>query len=185
MKKHAAALALLLAAIAAQAQTQPHAYAMFGPGVSHLSLDCTGAKTCESSDRGLKVAAGYALGNGLSLEAGYLQFGKFTASDDSMYLAVKPSAVTLAAAFTLPLGSDWAVSARLGAAQVRTRVTAGSGAIVGSDSQSKAKLYAGLGASYAISKTVKLELGVDSTQAEFAGEKGTLRLIGLGMSFEF
>lgn len=38
---------------------------------------------------------------------------------------------------------------------------------------------------YAISKTVKFELGVDSTQAEFAGEKGTLRLISLGATFAF
>ena len=100
---------------------------MVGPGVSHLSLDGTGAKTCE----------------------------------------------------------DWAVSVRLGVAQVRTRVTAGSGAIVGSDSQRKAKLYAGPGASDAISKTVKIELGVDSTQAEYAGAKGTPSLIGLGMGCEF
>ena len=36
-----------------------------------------------------------------------------------------------------------------------------------------------------VSKTVKFELGVDSTQAEIAGAKDTVRLISLGATFAF
>jgi OOP family OmpA-OmpF porin len=42
-----------------------------------------------------------------------------------------------------------------------------------------------VGATYAVSPTVKLELGVDSTNAEIVGQKGAVRLISLGATFAF
>ena len=74
---------------------------------------------------------------------------------------------------------------RLGAAQVKAKVDASAGSISGSTSESNTKVYAGVGLTYAISPAVKLELGVDSTQVEFSGEKGTLRLISVGATFAF
>lgn len=74
---------------------------------------------------------------------------------------------------------------RLGVAQVKTKAEATLGNVRGSTSESKAKPYAGLGLTYAVSTNVELELGVDSTQGEIAGEKGNLRLISLGATFSF
>lgn len=189
MKKQAIVLAALLAANAAQAQvqapTQPHVYVAVAAGASHLATDCTGTTSCDASDTGAKLVGGYDFGNGFSLEAGYISFGKFRAADGALTLTAKPTAFTLGGAYALPLGSDWGMNFRLGVAQVKTKLSAVSGALAGSDSESKAKVYAGLGLTYAVSKTVKLELGIDSTQAEYAGEKGSLRLISLGASFAF
>jgi OOP family OmpA-OmpF porin len=181
MKKHAIVLAALIGAASAQAQV----YGTVAGGATHLGMDCAGATACDTSGTGVKLVGGYEFGNGFSLEAGYIGFGKFSAADGTVGLTVKPTAITLGGAFALPLGSDWGMNVRLGVAQVKTKASATVGALSGSDSESKAKVYAGVGVTYAISKTVKIELGVDSTQAEFAGEKGTLRLISLGATFAF
>lgn len=181
MKKQAIILAALIGAASAQAQV----YGTVAAGASHLNVDCTGTTACDASGSGAKIVGGYAFGNGFSLEAGYVSFGKFRAADATASLEAKPSAFTLGGAFALPLGNDWGLNLRLGVAQVKTKVSAVVGTLSGSDSESKAKLYAGLGVTYAISQAVKLELGVDTTQAEYAGEKGNLRLVTLGATFAF
>jgi len=181
MKKHAIVLAALIGAASAQAQV----YGTVAGGATHINLDCTGASTCDTSATGVKLVGGYDFGNGFSLEGGYISFGKFKAADSGAALTLKPTAFTLGGAFAMPLGSDWGMNVRLGIAQVKTKADATVGSLSGSDSESKAKVYAGVGVTYAISKAVKFELGVDSTQAEFAGEKGTLRLISLGATFAF
>ncbi|WP_457419588.1 outer membrane beta-barrel protein [Roseateles sp. P5_E7] len=187
MKKHAFALAALIAAACAQAQTQTPApiYMTTAAGASHLNLDCTGATSCDASDVGAKLVGGYQFGNGLSLELAYIAFGKFRAADGALGLSVKPTAFLMGGAYALPLSSDWGLNLRLGAAQVKTKVTAVAGSVSGNDSESKVKVYVGAGLSYAVSKTLKIELGADSTEAEYAGEKGSLRLISLGATFSF
>lgn len=181
MKKHAIVLAALIGAASAQAQV----YGTIAAGSAHANLDCTGATACDKSDTAVKVMGGYDFGSGLSLEAGYISFGKFRAGDSSGSLSLKPTAILLGGAYAIPFNADWGMNVRLGVAQVKTKADAVSGSIRGSISESKAKAYAGVGVTYAVSQTVKIELAADSTQAEIAGEKGTLRLITLGATFAF
>ena len=187
MKKHAFVLAALIAAASVQAQTQTPEpiYMTTAAGATHLNLDCTGATSCAAGDTGAKLVGGYQFGNGLSLELGYIAFGKFRAADGTLGLSVKPTAFLVGGAYALPLSSDWGMNLRLGAAHVKTKVTAVSGSLSGNDSESKVKVYAGLGLNYAVSKTIKIELGVDSTESEYAGEKGSIRLVSLGATFSF
>ena len=42
-----------------------------------------------------------------------------------------------------------------------------------------------MGLNYAITKTIKIELAADSTESEYAGEKGSIRLVTLGATFSF
>lgn len=184
MKKHAIVFAAILAATAAHA-AEPQTYVSVAAGASRLNIDCAGATACDKSDTGTKLAVGYDFGNGFSLEGGYISFGKFKGSDGQLSATIKPTAFTLGGAFALPLNTDWGMNFRLGVAQVKTKINASAGALSASDSESKAKVYAGLGLSYAISKSVKLELGLDTTEAQFDGEKGTLRLLTVGASFAF
>jgi OOP family OmpA-OmpF porin len=181
MKKHAIALAALIGAASAQAQV----YGTIAGGTTHLGMDCAGTTSCDTSGTGVKLVGGYEFGNGFSVEACYIGFGKFRAADNTASVTMKPTAITLGGAFAMPLGSDWGMNVRLGIAQVKTKASATVGSVSGSESESKAKVYAGLGVTYAISKAVKFELGVDSTQSEIAGEKGTVRLISLGATFSF
>jgi OmpA-OmpF porin, OOP family len=187
MKKHAIVLAALIGAASAQAQAQSEApvYMTNAVGATHLNLDCAGATSCDTRDVGVKLVGGYRFGNGLSLELGYVSFGEFRAADATLGLSVKPTALLLGGAYALPLGTDWGLNLRLGAAHVKTKIRAVSGTLSGADSARKVKVYAGVGLNYAISKTIKIELGADSTEAEYAGEKGSIRMISLGATFSF
>lgn len=187
MMKHTFVLAALLGAACAHAQSPANEplYVTIAGGATKLNLDCAGTTSCDTSDTGVKLVGGYNFGNGFSLELGYASFGKFRAADGSLGISVKPTAVLLGGAYAVPLGSDWGLNVRLALAQVKTKISAVSGSLSGSDSESKAKALAGVGVTYAVSKAIKLELGADSTQIEFAGEKGTVRLFTAGATFAF
>ncbi len=187
MKKHAFILAALIGAASAQAQTQSseNIYVTVAGGASRVNLDCTGTTGCDNSDTGVKLLGGYQLGNGLSVELGYVSFGKFSARDNIESLTLKSKAFLLGGAYNLPLNSDWGLNMRLGLAQVKTTGEVTRGAVRGSVSDSKPKTYVGFGVTYAVSKTVKIELGADATEAEIVDQKGTLRLFSVGATFAF
>lgn len=185
MKKYALVIAAALAAGAAQADDSARAYVTVAGGSTHLNLDCTGATSCDKTDTGGKIVGGYSFGNGFSLEAGYWSLGKARGSDGTLAATIKPTAFTVGGAFALPLGNEWGMNFRLGAAQVKTKVDASAGSISRSRSENNTQVYAGVGLTYDISQAVKLEFGVDSTQVEFASEKGTQRLISVGATFAF
>lgn len=187
MKKQAIILAAMLAATAAHADQQAaHAYVGVAAGLSHISIDCTGSTSCDKTDTGGKLVGGYNFGNGFGLEAGYVNFGKGSAADATLSATIKPAALTLGGVFALPLGNEWGMNFRLGVARVKTKVDAALGALHGpTESETRTKPYAGIGLTYALSQAVKLELAVDSTQGQFAGDKGSLRLITAGATFAF
>jgi predicted porin len=186
MKKYAFALAAAaLAAGTAHADQGAHGYVGIAGGASHISVDCTGATTCDKTDTGGKFTAGYDFGNGFGLEGSYVSFGKAAGSDGSLSATLKPTAFMLGGVYALPLSNEWGVNLRLGIAQVKTKVDARQGTAAGSASETKTKPYAGVGITYAVSPSVKLELAVDSTQGQFAGDKGTVRLVSFGATFAF
>lgn len=185
MKKQAILLAALIGAASAQAQTAAPYYVTVAGGQSHFNVDCSGASSCDSSDTGVKLVGGYQFGNGLSLELGYIDFGKASARLGTSSQSLKANAFMLGGAYAMPLNSDWGLNVRLGLAQVKTKLDETTGALRDSASQSKAKVYAGFGVTYAATKTIKVDLGIDSTQGEVQGSKGTLRLISAGATFAF
>ena len=91
----------------------------------------------------------------------------------------------LGGAYSLPLGGNWGLVARLGVGQVKARADFYFQTQHASTSERETELYAGVGATYAISSQIKLELGVDASQGQFAGQKGHVRLVSLGASFAF
>jgi len=185
MNKHAFILAALLAATAAHADQQAHAYVGVAAGKSHLSIDCTGSTSCDKTDTGGKLVGGYNFGNGFGLEAGYVSFGQGSGTDGTISATIKPTAITLGGVFALPLSNEWGMNLRLGAARVKTKVEGVLGTARATESETTTKVYAGVGVTYAVSQTVKLELAVDSTQGQIAGDKGTLRLVTVGATFAF
>jgi len=185
MKKQAIVLAALIGAASAQAQSNEQFYVTAAAGSTKLNADCAGTTSCDTSDTGGKLVGGYKFGNGFSVELGYVGFGKFKSTIGTLNSSIKPTAITLGGGYALPLNSDWGLNLRLGVAQVKTKLDQSQGAASGSTSESKAKVYAGVGVTYAISPTVKLELAADSTNAEIVGQKGAVRLISLGATFAF
>lgn len=185
MMKNAIALAALLAATATHADQQAHAYVGVAAGLSHMSVDCSGSTSCDKTDTGGKLVAGYRFANGFGLEAGYINFGKARGADATSSAELKPTALMLGGAFALPLGNEWGMNFRLGAARVKTKVEASFGTARATESQTRTKAYAGVGLTYAISSAVNLELAVDSTQGQLNDEKGTLQLVSVGATFAF
>lgn len=186
MKSLVLIITAALAASAARADQPAQAYVTVAGGATHLNLDCTGASSCDKTDFGGKALAGYNFGNGFSLEGGYASFGKAGGSDGTRSLTIRPRALLVGGVFSLPLNNEWGLNARLGIARVKTKGEAWLGNVYGgSVSDTKTKVYAGLGLTYTLSPAVKLELGLDSTQVDFAGGKGNVRLISVGATFGF
>lgn len=186
MKKYVFVLAAALAAGAVQAVETGNVYVLVAGGATHLSRGCTGAASCDKTDTGGKVFVGYRFGSGFSLEGGYASFGKASGSDGTLGLTVRPRALLLGGVFSLPLSSEWGLNARLGAARIKTKGEARMGAFYdASVADTKTKPYVGLGLTYTLNPAVKVELGLDSTRVDFAGEKSAVRLMSVGASFSF
>ncbi|PTT81964.1 hypothetical protein DBR42_17360 [Pelomonas sp. HMWF004] len=95
---------------------------------------------------------------------------------------LRSKAIQVSVAYAPPFNTDWRKNVRFGLAQVKTSGEGIDGAFRVTASDSQAKPYVGLSLTYVVSKTVKVELGIDSTQGEIDGGKGTLRLLSLGAS---
>ncbi len=190
MKKIALTLAALALAAGAHAQTganstQPQAYGLFSLGQSRLNVSCDGSLACDKSATGGKAMLGYSFGNGFALEGGYANFGKFRASNGPLSVSGKPEAVVLGGAYTAELTPDWGLTGRLGAAYVRTKLTAEAGVLSGSDRESKTQPIVGLALNYALTPSTRVELGIDATRAEYQGERTNLRMVSLGARMAF
>jgi OOP family OmpA-OmpF porin len=192
--KQALFLAAVLGAAAGQAQAQTPArfYATAAVGSSHVENDCHFTNDdCNTHDVGVKLIGGYTFGSGLSVEAGYLNFGKFvfyvaeSGSHGQYYWDTRPSAFTLGGAYALPVANGWGMKFRLGIARVKTRGTIDYGGMPRTGSVSRSDIYSGVGVTYTLSERFKLEIGVDATKSGPAEAKRTARLISLGTTVAF
>jgi OOP family OmpA-OmpF porin len=191
MKKTVLASLLAAASMGAFAQ----GYLGAGFGVSHLNIDCEGTTSCDTSDTGYKVYGGYKFAPMFAVELGYLDFGKAKLAGFGTnyygysYLVngdVKVSAFTLAGVARVPFGAGFSGVARLGVANVNTKAAASVyGTEYYNESETKAKLYYGLGLEFAFNKNIKGVVSADFTQSELSGEKGDVRLIGIGVQYDF
>jgi OOP family OmpA-OmpF porin len=186
MKKIVLASLLAVAAVGAQAQ----AYIGGGIGMSEVNLDCDGSTSCDKSDTGYKIYGGYKFHPMAALEVGYIDFGKASASGYYRGYAVKAdinaSAFTVAAALRGAFTPSLSGVARLGVANVETKLTGTVyGVGRGTSSESSTEFYFGLGLEYAFTKNFKGALSADFTKGEIDGEKGDVRLIGISAQYDF
>jgi len=154
-------------------------------GASDIDLGCVGAATCDTKGTAFKLGFGRDLG-GWGFELGYADFGKAKASDPGITAEAKAQGVTLAAVWLPQLSENWGLAARAGIGYVKTTLSASiSGVGSASDSEWNVAPYLGLGIHYALTKSAKLELGVDFTKGEFEDEKADVRAVSLGFRYAF
>lgn len=171
MKKILLATALLASAGFASAQGYVGALA----GLSKVNQEGCFIAACDDSDTGYKVYGGYEVLPHLSIELGYTDFGKFNSGTTA---EIKATALSVSAAYRVPFTRELEGVGRLGLASVKTKWFGGSG--------TEAKLYAGIGLDYALSKDFKLNAAIDLTQAEAAnGNSGGIYLFGVGAQVGF
>ncbi|MDH4060460.1 MAG: porin family protein [Aquincola sp.] len=180
-----------LAALAFAAGASAQGYGVISAGVSKLSVDCAGAPTCDKSDTAFKLLGGYMLNPNLAVEVGYFDFGKAKLGDPTIGTgSITVSAFGGGVAWHQDLSQDWNFVARLGLAQVKTKLSAtliGVGS--GSDSDNKVQAYAGLGVGYKLSKTMSLDLAWDTSRGKYSkngiSESGTVNAYSVGLTFGF
>ncbi len=184
MKRTALAfLALSASLVGASAFAQ--AYVAGAVGSARADIDCAGTVSCDNSSTGFKLIGGYKFTPNIAGELSYFDFGKAKASVNLPPLAnleLTAKAFALGVAFSGNLNDAVYGVARIGVASVKAEATVVG---VGSDSDTKAQPYFGLGLGYRLSKAMSVELGADFTKAEYGGEKADLRMITVGLNYGF
>lgn len=184
-------IAAVLAATAAGASAQTYIGGAFGQG--HVNVECGDATSCDKSDNGYKIYAGYKVNPAIAIEAAYVSFGeaKLTVPESGFLVDVgfESKGVLLAGAFRGALNPNFSVVGRLGLSFLKTKT---SGSLLGfseSESNNSVKPYFGLGLEYALSKNVRATASADFTQAtaEFDGvsDSGAVRLLSVGLQYDF
>ncbi len=146
MKKTILALALLGAAIGAQA-----ADIYVGADVGRSRISADGIKV---NGTGGALYLGYQLSPGLALETGYRSLGSDTVTFSGYKVKVSGNAVQLSLLASLPLSGDLSGYGRVGVNRLEAKASL-SGA---SAEESSTKALFGLGLRYAVSQQVGLRL---------------------------
>ena len=190
MKKTMTAAAVAMMTLLAAGAAHAEGYAGLAAGVARVEVDCEGATVCDRSDTAAKVFGGYKFTPNIALEGTYFNFGKAKFAGPVPGLGtvtgdIKASGLGIGAAFFGQFGSDWSGVARLGIASIKTKVSASASGASGSDDETKAQPYFGLGLGYAVTKSMTVDLAADFTRGEYAGEKANIRAVTLGATFSF
>lgn len=180
------ATALLAFAAATSAQT----YGVLSVGSAKLNVDCTGVATCDKTDTAIKLIGGYKFMPNLAVELGYFDFGKAKATDGGVSAEIGNTAIGLGLAYHQDLAPNWNFVARLGVAQMKTKI---SGTIVGlgsgSESDNNITAYGGLGVGYKFTKSLSLGAAWDFSKSKFnkdgLDESGNINAYGVNLMFEF
>lgn len=178
MKKILSAVALAAACGVASAQ----GYAGALVGLSKISADCGPGLSCDDSDTGYKIYGGYEVAPNISIEVGYTDLGELKLTGGAGSATVKGSALSVVGAFRVSFTPDLTGVARLGLARVTGKY---SDTLGGRESESKIKLYSGLGLEYAVTKDIKLVGAFDMTNVEVADDSGSSYLLGAGAQVAF
>lgn len=188
MKKIVSAVLLALAVGGASAQI----YVGGNIGSSHLNVDSSGTTDHKDNDTGYKLYAGYTINKTFAVEAGYLDFGKATATVPSQFGLLDSKQTTNAPFLVGVARADFTPQlsgvARLGFANVKSTldVTQVSSGITVSESNTQAKALFGLALEYALTQNIKVSVDADFTNsAEIEGEKGAIRLLSIGARYSF
>jgi OOP family OmpA-OmpF porin len=178
-----------VAALTLSSGAMAQGYLGFGAGSTKLDASCAGTTACDNSGTGFKVYGGYRVGPNWSVEGGYYDFGKASASADSgegiASVEIKTTGFGVGVAFLSDLASDWTFAARIGVASVKADVTGSLGGLTAADSETTTQAYYGLSLGYRINKNLVVDLAYDGSKSSYGGESGNVGLLSLGLNFAF
>jgi len=183
---------IILGAAALILSAAAHAETYIGGAIGASSIDCN-VSGCDGGDTGFKLYGGYVLPGaplpGLSLEVGYIDFGKAQANGFGASYSVEATAMTFSAALRAKFTPTLSGVGRLGMAYVEGKGTATVGFVpvylVGSSSKSEMNFYGGLGLEYTLNKQFKLVGSADFTSYDTGHDSGSARLLSIGAQYGF
>jgi OOP family OmpA-OmpF porin len=104
----------LMAATAAQADTQPGFYAGAGIGTTKVSDDSFDGTGIDDSDTGFKIFGGYNFTENWAAEVSYFDFGEASASGGGASASVGVSGLSASAVGRLPVSDMFSLYGKLG-----------------------------------------------------------------------
>jgi len=150
----------------------------------NVAVDCGFPYSCDNDDTGYKIYGGYKVHPQIAIEGGYIDFGKSSVSIGSRTVGgVAVDAFLLNGAGRLPFTRELTGVGRLGLAFIDTKLTGSP--LYGNRSDSATKVYFGLGLEYSFNKNLRGTASADFTQGEVVGEESSVRLLSLGVQYDF
>ncbi len=184
------AVAALLTAMMGAASAQAYIGGVIGR--SHVNIDCDDYNLgCDKSDTGTKLYAGYKFNPLIALEAAYVDFGKgsrgFTEGSDDVHHSFEASGALVAAAFRYAAHPQLSLVGRVGLSFLKTKFkqTTPNDFDTYSVSDDSVKPYIGVGIEFALNKNLRLTADADFTTAEVDNNKNSVRLLGVGLQYDF
>ena len=105
---------------------------------------------------GARVYGGYQVNPSFGIEAGYVNFGKVTATDEGLTVTFKPTAIYAAATGTMPMSPSFNLIGKLGVARAKSTFgLAYQGDRASADNKDTGVMY-GIGAEYKFSDTMTI-----------------------------
>ena len=173
MKTIVKVLLAVSGSIAVSAQAQG-VYMGGSVGASRYDGSVPGATLTDRSSAGIKLYGGYAFTPNISLEAGYVNLGKFKGSAAD----VKADGVFVDAVGTLPLGNNFSVLGRLGTFNGKLDST-----LAGSDRGTNLKV--GAGVQYDLNPKTSVRAEWERYRFDALGSKSNTDLYSVGLNYRF
>jgi OOP family OmpA-OmpF porin len=152
-------------------------------------MECgSGFTNCDSDDTGYKLYAGYKITPNIAVEAGYIDFGKATATLGGAKGELKNSAPFIVGLYRGAFTPSLSGVARLGVANVESELDLGA---FGSQSETKIQAIVGLGLEYAFTKQFKGTVDFDATSTNevekypVRATSGSIYMISIGAQYNF
>lgn len=184
MNKIALAAGLLALATSASAQLANKAYIGGAFGMSNVAVDCGYPYSCDNDDTGYKLYAGFKVHPQIAIEGGYVDFGKSNISVGSFGVgSIAVDGFLLNAAGRLPFTRELTGVGRLGLAMLDTKVSGSTN--YGNRTYGSTNAYFGLGLEYSFNKNLRGTAAADFTTGEIDGNEGSVRLLSIGLQYDF
>ena len=169
------------------AAAQP--YVSVAVGGSNANIDCSGTDSCSNNATAVKAIGGYDFGNSFAVEAMYVSLGSPKASLGGISTDIKSGYWGLGGAWRPAFNADWSGVARLGVAFASSKAEVTNGVTSGSQTFTSTQAYVGVGVAYAVTKDLKIEADLDSTQIQIGSgtDKASARVVDytLGLTYGF
>lgn len=180
MKKITTAL-LAATALFASSGAMAQAYVGGSLGWSDIDVDCGGFASCDTSDVGFKLFGGYKFTPYVAVEASYVDYGKATASAGPVSVDLTGTSFGVGVAGFLPFNNVLTGVGRLGLASNKAKLS-GPGF---SSSDTNTKPYFGIALDFRVMPQLHIEGGLDFTTFEEDGDEADVRLLSVGVRYEF
>lgn len=187
---HAGRWLLALAGLAGTGTAASQEFSVgLGAGADRGRVDCVASFACDRSGGNSKLTGGYRFAEAVDVQAVYFDAGKFKGGDTTPLGTefggtFKVSGFGVSAGYRWDLAPGGSLTARAGAASVRTRFIY-ENTVWGSASKTTLQPLAGLGIAYAVSPSLRVGVDYDVTRFKVHTTRGPLQMLGLAAQYSF